>query len=517
MSSLARRLLLALLVPLALIVAIAAAISCWVVYSEQEVTADRVLIGSVRTLSLALDAPREVRPALLPLAVNLLKRRTRPDPFYSVYDGQRLMVGYAELVPPADYRLYWKKPSARIPPPHPPADFSDRYAPTPLYKGYVEPEHARTVVQAAYLRDGIFQGRPARIATEVRQVPGFARPLVIQVASPVDARRAWQLQTYYRIIGGAGAIFLLAALFFWWAVVWGLRPFHDLTQQVEGQGATANFRLSLPRDAPREAEPFVAAFNALLARTEKAIAYVRQFTADASHQMRTPLAVLRTHVHVLQRHSPASADARAAIDDIEAAVARLERLLIQLIALARAEEEAFEHDCHPFDLAETVACVARECAPAALLANHDIVFEGSAPGELVVSGNSLLAGELVRNLMDNAIRYCPPGSQIKLRVSALTEEEASVELEDDGPGIPDADRHKVFQRFYRLPRDSQLAGSGLGLPIVRALAESMGARVELATAAGGRGLLARAIFQRVAPEALPADAVPATDSIAAPA
>jgi len=507
MSSLTSRLLLALLLPLALLVAVAAGITCWVVYYEQEVTADRVLIGSVRTLSLAFDSPQQVRPALIPLAVNLLKRRARPHPYYSVYDGERLVIGYGKLTPPADYALYWKQPLARdAAARHRPAKFSDRFAATTLHKGYVEPEHARTVVQAAYLRDGTFHERPVRISTEIRQAPGFARPLAIQVASPIDARRAWQLATFYRIIGGAVAIFLAAALFFWWALLWGLRPFSDLTEQVKSQQATASFRLSLPHKAPREAEPFVAAFNALLARTEKATASVRQFTADASHQIRTPLAVLRTHVHVLKRHSSASPEAREAISDIEAAVATLERLLIQLIALARAEEQEFDHVRQPFDLAETVTSVARECAPAALKAGHDIIFDSSAPGELPVYGNAFLTGELVRNLMDNAIRYSPPGSHIKLRVLAENGQ-ASVEVEDNGPGIPEADRQRVFERFYRLSRDFEQEGSGLGLPIVRALAERMGARVELATGAGGRGLLASATFRRV-----PGAAVPSPDA-----
>jgi two-component system sensor histidine kinase TctE len=511
MRSLASRLLLALLIPLLLLVSIAAAITCWVVYHEEEVTADRVLIGSARTLSLAFDSPQQVRPALLRLALDLLKRRARPNPYYSVYDGERLVAGYSELTPPADYALYSKPPfahhsAAR----HRPAEFSDRYAPTLLHKGYVEPDHARTVVQAAYLRDGTFRDHPARIATEIRQVAGFARPLAIQVANPIDARRAWQLGTYYRVIGGAGAIFVVAGLFFWWAVLWGLRPFHGLTEQVDGQRATANFRLSLPANAPREAEPFVAAFNALLARTEKATASVRQFTADASHQMRTPLAVLRTHVHVLKRSCPVSQETSAAIEDTVAAVATLERLLIQLIALARAEEQELDQVSQSFDLVDAVAHVARECTPEALKADHEIDFESFAPGGLQVYGNGLLAGELTRNLLENAIRYSPRASHIKLRVLARNGEEASLEVEDDGPGIPEADRRKVFERFYRLARDSDRAGSGLGLPIVRALADRMGARVELATGADGSGLRAIATFRRVPAAALRAAPVSAT-------
>jgi two-component system sensor histidine kinase TctE len=497
MKSLTGRLLLALLIPFAILVAIAAAITCWVVYNEQEVTADRVLVGSVRTLSLAFNAPEAVRPKLVPLAVNLLKRRARPHTYYSVHHRGKLVAGYPELAPPEDHGLYWEPVGAAHRDRHQPAEFSSRYAPTLLYRGHINVADGKTVIQAAYLRDGSFHGGPARIATEIRQAPGFDAPLIIQVANPVDTRRAWQVKTFFQIYGVAAAILLLAGLLFWWAVLWGLRPFRDLTHQVETHhaGTISNFRLTLPHRAPRETRPFVAAFNSVLARTEKASEFVRQFTADASHQMRTPLAVLRAHLHILKRHAPESREGLDAIADIDAAVRTLERLLMQLIALARAEEQDVHNVREPFDLAGTVASVARERAPVALQAGLDIAFE-AVGSPLAVYGNSLLASELVRNLVDNAICYCPRGSHISIRVTA-TGDRAQVAVEDDGPGIPQADRSKVFQRFYRLARDSDRAGSGLGLPIVRALAERMGAEVRLHAGANGRGLLAVTAFQRV--------------------
>jgi two-component system sensor histidine kinase TctE len=245
---------------------------------------------------------------------------------------------------------------------------------------------------------------------------------------------------------------------------------------------------------PREALASAVALNALLERLEQSIGTVRRFTADASHQMRTPLTILRTHLEILQRRGIDTPEGRAALDDIEATTNRLERLLTQLIALARADEGGStgdETEC--VDLARVAAAVVAERVPRALAAGTDIQFE--APEQPVpIAANEVLTGEIVANLLDNAIRYNRPGGAVIVRVAGA-EVGARLEVEDEGPGIPASDRARVFERFYRIPRKAGPESSGLGLPIVRALADRLGSDVRLHDRHGRTGLLAVVHFR----------------------
>jgi two-component system sensor histidine kinase TctE len=245
---------------------------------------------------------------------------------------------------------------------------------------------------------------------------------------------------------------------------------------------------------PREALAPAVALNALLERLEQSIGAVRRFTADASHQMRTPLTVLRTHLGILQRRGIDTPEGRAALDDIEAATKRLERLLAQLIALARADEGgSAEDETEYVDLARVAAAVVAERVPQALAAGTDIQFEGPEV-PVPIAANEVLTGEIVVNLLDNAIRYNRPGAPVVVRVAAA-DIGGRLEVEDEGPGIPASDRARVFERFYRIPRKGGPEGSGLGLAIVRALADRLGADVRLDDRKGGTGLLAIVHFR----------------------
>jgi two-component system sensor histidine kinase TctE len=196
----------------------------------------------------------------------------------------------------------------------------------------------------------------------------------------------------------------------------------------------------------------------------------------------------------VQRRGIDKPEGRAALADIEAATNRLERLLAQLIALARADEGGSagnETEC--VDLARVAAAVVAERVPQALAAGTDIQFE--APEKPVpIAANEVLTGEIVANLLDNAIRYNRPGRPVIVRV-AVAEIGAHLEVEDEGPGIPASDRARVFERFYRIPRKGGPEGSGLGLAIVRALADRLGADVRLHDRKGGTGLLAVVHFR----------------------
>jgi two-component system sensor histidine kinase TctE len=223
---------------------------------------------------------------------------------------------------------------------------------------------------------------------------------------------------------------------------------------------------------------------------------MRRFTADASHQLRTPLAVLRMHLDLMRRRGALDAEDRSALADIEGAARRLERLLAQLIALARADDlaEAGAGRRSLADLAAVVAEIVAERVPGALATGIHLQFE-RPPRPVPIPGDAFLIGELAANLLDNAIRYNRARGTVLVRIVA-GQGSARLEIEDDGPGIPPSERSRVFERFYRVGRKGAPEGSGLGLAIVRALADRLGARVELCDPAKGTGLLVLAHFRQ---------------------
>jgi signal transduction histidine kinase len=218
-----------------------------------------------------------------------------------------------------------------------------------------------------------------------------------------------------------------------------------------------------------------------------------RFTADASHQMRTPLSILRTHISVLGGLLPNNNEAHSSFKDIQEAADRLQRLLIQLLKLARADGgQSLDKNSGMIDLRDAIQEIATEHVPQALEASIDLHFEAAAR-PFPTKGNPIMIHEIVSNLIDNAIRYNNAGGSVAVR---LFEDQGMhvVEVEDDGPGIPDAERDKVFTRFYRLNRDQSRVGSGLGLAIVQSFATTLNAEIMMAAGAGDRGLRVRVVF-----------------------
>lgn len=481
--SLRLRLTGAVMMPLAALVLLFGIITIWVTHGTEADTVDRVLVGSVRTLSLVYDSPSPDRERLLPLAVHLLQRRARPVVHFSVYRGDKLLAGDPALPPPNDYHEQWDG----VIDVHQPATFVNAYRANPLVRGYINPADAKDVTQAAYLRNGTLHGKPARIATEIRRPKGESRLIVIQIADYVDDRIAHEQRFSLRVLLVGLAVLAITTILFWWAIRWGLRPLSDFTRQVESaqREASPAFRLKSSDADPAEIRPFVAAFNGLMSRLEKASNSLRQFTSNASHQMRTPLAVARVHLDVLDRYGPTSPQGKAALQDIPHAIDTLEMLLKQLIALARSEDQG-DMQLRPFDLADLAASVTGDrvaMAPASI----DIGFDQRSPGPIMALGQPALAGELLSNLLDNAIRY--NDSDGTVLVSIWSEKgQAVVEIDDNGPGIAEEYRTKVWDRFYRIAARSDAPGTGLGLPIARALADRLGATIELLDGRTGKGL-----------------------------
>jgi signal transduction histidine kinase len=215
-----------------------------------------------------------------------------------------------------------------------------------------------------------------------------------------------------------------------------------------------------------------------------------RFTADASHQMRTPLTILRTHISVLGNLIPEDSEAHSSFKDIQEAADRLQRLLIQLLKLARADGgQALEREAEIIDLRDVIQEIAASHVPQGLEAGVELHFEAEQrpfPARV----NPIMIHEIFANLIDNAIRYNNSGGRVVIK---LFDERGKhvVEVEDDGPGIPDAEKDKVFTRFYRLNRDQSHVGSGLGLAIVQSLAATLNAEIDMGAGDRGRGLRIR--------------------------
>ncbi len=462
--SLRRRLLTRLLVPLGALAVGLGVGGAALIHGFVEATHDRVLSGSVLAIAERLavsDDDGEVTVDLPAVAFGMLESQARDSIYYNVAHDGGILTGYLDL-PVLD--------PGRLP------------------------------TNVTLFRDATYRGHPVRIAAQVRRLYGESRPVLVQVAETTDGRRRteidmllWLTLLEVALVGGSG-------LLVWGAVGRGLAPLLRLRRVIDARSANgAMALLPLPLAVvPREALPLVVAINGLLERLDQSIGTMRRFTADASHQLRTPLAVLRTHLLLLRRHGTGTAEGRAALDDVDGAVRRLERLLTQLLALARADEDNPAAAVGAVaDLLQTAMEITAEQVPAALALGVEVTFE--APPEngpaLRVAGNPVLVGELLANLLDNAIRYNRPGGTVTVRLAGPSDR-PRLEVEDDGPGIPQAERARVFERFYRLSRSGEAArnGSGLGLAIVRALAERLGAEVSLNDRPAGPGLLAAVTF-----------------------
>jgi signal transduction histidine kinase len=218
-----------------------------------------------------------------------------------------------------------------------------------------------------------------------------------------------------------------------------------------------------------------------------------RFTADASHQMRTPLTILRTHISVLGGLIPSNNAAYSSLKDIQEAADRLQRLLIQLLKLARADGgQSLDRESGTIDLREVIQEIAAKQVPQALEAGIDLHFEADQR-PFPTQANPITINEIFANLIDNAIRYNEAGGSVVVRLFG-DQGKPVVDVEDDGPGIPDAEREKVFTRFYRLNRDQSRVGSGLGLAIVQSLAATLNAEISMSAGAGNRGLRVRVSF-----------------------
>jgi two-component system OmpR family sensor kinase/two-component system sensor histidine kinase QseC len=312
---------------------------------------------------------------------------------------------------------------------------------------------------------------------------------VIQIAQPVRVREVLARAAAARVVIPLLLLLPVMVLAVAWIVSRGLLPLRYVTAEVQRRDVRSLRPLGL-RDLPREIEPLVGELNRLLARLQHAFAAQRAFISDAAHELRSPLTALRLQLQLLDS-APDEAARIEARGRLGAAVERAIHLAEQLLTLARTDPQEAAGEFAAVDLS---ACAARGIADAHDLAlARDIDLSLDAEPNITVDGDAEALRILVRNLVDNAVRYSPPKGSVQVRCRNR-DTGAVLEVSDAGPGIAPADRERVFDRFYRRAA-AQESGTGLGLAIVKAIAERHSAQVLLDDAPGG-GLRVAVSFPR---------------------
>lgn len=336
--------------------------------------------------------------------------------------------------------------------------------------------------------DGLYENEPVRIAA-IRSDSG----IYVQVGETLHKRK--------RLIGEMLAGDLIPTLMIavgsfglaWMGVSHGIAPLARVTSDLLGRS---------PRDlrpldgslAPTEVAPVVDAFNRVLSQLRESTAMQQRFLADAAHQLRTPLAGLQMHLELLLQR-PLTADVHKEVEMMQSATLRASHLANQLLVLAKAEAGAIAvAHAQEINLRSLAHDAVQEWVPRAIARDIDLGFELR---DATVAGDPLLLGELLDNLIDNALRYTPSGGAVTVR-SGYEGESPCLSVEDTGPGIPLWAHDKVFERFYRI-EGSPGNGCGLGLAIVKEVVEQHGAALKL-DASGNVGTRISVFFASSSPK-----------------
>ena len=445
-----------MLTPLLLLWPISLALTWLVAQNLANKPFDRALVYNVQALAqlIQVGPASQVRFVLPQPASELLRADDSDDVYYQVRDARGQHLSGERDLP--------------LPPPPEPGDQDD----TVLLQD--EPK----------LRDAEFRGLPIRVAYLWVPVNGSSgKHALVQVAETREKRSVLATEIIKGVMLPQFAILPLAVLLVWLALVRGIKPLSQLEQRIRARRPDDLSRLD-DSAVPQEVSPLVDSVNDLLTRLKDSVATQKRFLADAAHQLKTPLAGLRMQAELAQREGASEEELKQSLQQIGTASVRATHTVNQLLALARAEGGNAVLAHQPVDLAALTIEVVREAVPAAMERRVDLGYDGPEPGapHLLRKGNPVLLKEMVRNLVDNALYYAPAGAEdgtaevtVRLRV-APPGGGLSIEVEDNGAGVAEADRELVFQPFYRV-LGTNVDGTGLGLPIVREIAEQHGATV----------------------------------------
>ena len=350
----------------------------------------------------------------------------------------------------------------------------------------VEPGQTIVPWQLLY-RDDQVGGEPVRVAylwVAPEGMAGSTQMMFVQVAETLGKRARLTNDIIKGVILPQFVILPLAVLLVWMALVRGIAPLNELQRRIRSRESSDLSPID-ERHVPDEVAPLVRAINDLLERLDQSLSAQKHFLADAAHQLKTPLAGLRTQAEFAQREidegRSSPAELKRSLQQIALSSQRAAHMVNQLLAMARAEDQEHALRRSEVNLAELAIETVRDFVPRAMDKRIDLGYEG--PDEehstLRIHGHPLLIRELIRNLVDNALLYTPSAGTVTVRVVEDPFGQVTVlQVEDSGPGIPESEREKVFQPFYRA-LGTNVDGSGLGLAIVREIAQQHGAELTL--------------------------------------
>lgn len=458
--SLRRQLLLGILLPVAAVVVLGAVSLYRQALASADTAYDRTLLASAKAIGELLrvepaDGGGVRLVADLPYsALEAFEADNRSRMVYRVagFDGESIS-GFADLPPP-------RAPDAA------------RDAP-PVYAALVR------------FYDERYRGEPVRMAVLLQPVAGTAGQgmATIQVAETLELRHALARQLLVQTLWQQGLLLALIAGVVLWVVQRATRPVRQLSQTLVARDE-ADLSPLPASDAPLELRPVVEATNAVMARLAHLLAHQKRFVRDASHQLRTPLAVLKAQVQSARRGDVEPAQALAEID---ATVQGATELANQMLALAKVEQlrqQGLQGEQPREDWGAIVRGVALDLAP--LIASGRIDFELEATA-LIVPAHAWALRELTRNLLHNAVKHTPAGGSLVLRL-VRDGSEALLEVIDSGPGLAPAQRERLFQAFAAA---GPHGGSGLGLAICREIVAAALGRIRMDEREPGPGLAAR--------------------------
>jgi two-component system sensor histidine kinase TctE len=454
--SLRFQLLAGLLVPLGIV----ALVQFSVAYRNAQVTAqavtDRILLASARSIAEHIgfgDSGLDV--TVPPAALGMFDLGYGDTVYYRVTSGRTLLAGYDDLPPP----------------------------PAPM------PESA----QPEYY-DARYRGEPIRlvaVAQPVSLTRGVQQATIV-VAETLNGRNAMSRELWLGSALQQSLLIAIACVLAWLALRRVLAPLLRLGSEVEDRKPN-DFRPFSVAALQAELDPLVRALNDYMKRLRAQLDAQRRFTANAAHQLRTPLTLLRTQASFALR----GADERERHEATEAILAttqQITRLTNQLLSLAKAEPSGQPPRRDPIDLVTATREILVELGALAVDRGIDLAFEVVPDDDKTASvrADPTMVRDLIVNLVDNAVNYTPPGGQVTVTVGR--DDDASVlRVEDTGPGIPESQRALVFERFYRIP-GSEVEGSGLGLAIVKEIVDAHLGTIALRARAEGAGLVVEVRF-----------------------
>jgi len=428
--------LLRLAIPLIIFMTVETVLSYFVTLHYVDNAYDRWLLDSARSLTqeIKLQAGRVVVD-LPPEALEIFKWDESDKTYFKIISAQQGVIAGDKFVPePFAPETDWSKP---------------------------------------VFFDEMMYGEPVRVVSMLLPAEPGAEQVFVHVAETVNKRRAMMIDILLADLVPQLILVLVVGLFLLRGIKRGLQPLQLVANEI-AQRSPRDLRPIPERHVYQEVQVLTNTINELLQRLAHGIASQQRFIANAAHQLRTPLAGLKLQAARALREQNVEA-MQPALEQIQNSADRMAHLTSQLLVLARSEPIEGDYELVPVDLVELARSTCMEFVPKALQRNIELGFESDEPA-LIIKGDAILLRELLANLLDNAITYGHEHGNILIKLERNPT--PCLIVEDDGPGIPESERQRIFERFYRIPGTAGV-GCGLGLAIVKEIADLHKARLQL--------------------------------------